>query len=992
MNRNPEHRFSLGSWNVRTLLQPGRIKELVDQVKVTGLDAIALQETRWSGSGQINQGDYIFYYSGPTTRTGQAGTGFLIKRKLVANILNFEPISDRIAKLRLRSKYNNITLINVYAPTETSEDVVKEVFYAELQLTLDNIPNSDTTIVLGDLNAQLGKEPRYKSVVGSHTLHQETNNNGEYLCEFAILNNLYIMSTYFQHKPIHKGTWVNPDPDSDTLNQIDHVLINSNKKEIIHDVRSLRGPNVDSDHFLQKIVIQQVLPRIYKKKKVNPANRWNKANMQNPAIVKEYKSSIFNALRVTPDLNDPNEEWGNLKNIIIQSAAKTIQTQKPGCKNYWWDEDCRKAIEEKNNKRKIYLYMRTRANFNAYVSKRNYANKLCRSKKKTWLNNQVTRAEEALRKNDTRKFFQDIKQYVQKNNNSPNMCRLDDGSVISQREQVLERWKQYYEDLLNVRNDCARQEQQPPEPSNRECDELQPPSFNEICNIINKLKNNKAAGPDNIPAELIKLGGRSLRQRLHKLICQVWTSEQLPNEWNESHICPIFKKGDRLMCSNYRPISILNIIYKILAIILNNRLSALLEDDLEECQNGFRPNRSTVDNIFMIRQIFEKCYEHNIELYNIFIDFTHAFDSINRDKIFEILGQYNVPPKLVRLIRLTLKNTTARVKVNGNCSQPFMINSGVKQGDPLSATLFCLVLDSVLKSLELRGNISSKMKQCVAYADDILLVARSKHALEDLFIQLQDASTVLGLHINENKSKYMHCTRKTYSVKHLEIGANTLKQVDAFTYLGSKLTTNNSVAEEIKERIAMGNKAYYANLSLFKSKLLSKNTKLRIYQTLIRPVTTYACETWTLQQSLSRKLLIFERKILRKIFGPTKDNDGTWRIKTNDELNRIVKNRNIIAFIKAQRLSWLGHVHRMSEDRSVKKIYSWKPLAVRKAGRPKTRWMDDVIQDLHEMKIVNWRDRALDRRVWKEIIEKAKTFPWKLLSFQKYLQSLHIRF
>jgi hypothetical protein len=84
--------------------------------------------------------------------------------------------------------------------------------------------------------------------------------------------------------------------------------------------------------------------------------------------------------------------------------------------------------------------------------------------------------------------------------------------------------------------------------------------------------------------------------------------------------------------------------------------------------------------------------------------------------------------------------------------------------------------------------------------------------------------------------------------------------------------------------------------------LLSKKTKLKIYWALVRPVITHACETWVLKETIKQKLLVFERKTLRRIFGPTKERDGTWRIKRNNELNKLIKNRTIINYIKSQRL------------------------------------------------------------------------------------------
>jgi len=96
---------------------------------------------------------------------------------------------------------------------------------------------------------------------------------------------------------------------------------------------------------------------------------------------------------------------------------------------------------------------------------------------------------------------------------------------------------------------------------------------------------------------------------------------------------------------------------------------------------------------------------------------------------------------------------------------------------------------------------------------------------------------------------------------------------------------NNTLEEEIRERIAKGNKAFYANKTLFKSNLLSTKSKLKLYWSVIRPTVVYGCETWVLKEGIIQKLSVFEREILRKIFGPTKEANGIWRIETNKELN-----------------------------------------------------------------------------------------------------------
>jgi hypothetical protein len=171
-----------------------------------------------------------------------------------------------------------------------------------------------------------------------------------------------------------------------------------------------------------------------------------------------------------------------------------------------------------------------------------------------------------------------------------------------------------------------------------------------------------------------------------------------------------------------------------------------------------------------------------------------------------------------------------------------------------------------------------------------------------------------------------------------------LEQVKSFKYLGSIVNTDSTMEEEIKERKALGNNAYFANKKIFQSRLISNRAKLELYYWVIRPIGTYSWKTWLLKETTINKLLIFKRKILRKIFGP-KNRNGIWRMKTNQELDEIIKPKDIINFIRAQRLGWLGYIERMQAMRMVKAIYSWKLISRSPIGRPKTRWVDDVRKD-----------------------------------------------
>jgi hypothetical protein len=114
-----------------------------------------------------------------------------------------------------------------------------------------------------------------------------------------------------------------------------------------------------------------------------------------------------------------------------------------------------------------------------------------------------------------------------------------------------------------------------------------------------------------------------------------------------------------------------------------------------------------------------------------------------------------------------------------------------------------------------------------------------------------------------------------------------------------------------------------------------------------------------------------------------------WRVKTNEELDKLIKHKNIINYIKAQRLSWFGHVQRMPDTRIVKKIFNWKPLTKRSQGRLKYRWEDNITQDICQMKIKNWIACVQDRGKWKEVIENAKTFNERKFSAWKRKKKNH---
>ena len=159
--------------------------------------------------------------------------------------------------------------------------------------------------------------------------------------------------------------------------------------------------------------------------------------------------------------------------------------------------------------------------------------------------------------------------------------------------------------------------------------------------------------------------------------------------------------------------------------------------------------------------------------------------------------------------------------------------------------------------------------------------------------------------------------------------------------------------------------------NLLSSRLLSKNLKIKIYRTIILPVVLYGCETWSLTLREERKLRVLEKRVLRKIFGPRRDEvTGEWRRLHNEELNDLYSSPNIVRVIKSGRMRWAGHVARMGEERGVYRVLVGKPEGRRPLGRPRRRWVDNIRMDLQEVGCVymDWIGLAQDRDRWRTLV------------------------
>jgi hypothetical protein len=200
-------------------------------------------------------------------------------------------------------------------------------------------------------------------------------------------------------------------------------------------------------------------------------------------------------------------------------------------------------------------------------------------------------------------------------------------------------------------------------------------------------------------------------------------------------------------------------------------------------------------------------------------------------------------------------------------------------------------------------------------------------------------------------TKYIFMSRKKAGQKHgVKIANRSFEGVAKFRYLGTTLTDQNCMQEDIKSRLNSGNACYHSVQSLLSSRLLSRNVKVKKYKTIILPFVLYGCETWSLTLREVNRLRMFENRVLRRILGPKRDEvTGEWRKLHNEELHILYSSPNVIRQIKSRRMRWAGHVARMGEGRNVYRVLMGKPEGKRPLGKPRRRWEDGIRMDLREI-------------------------------------------
>ena len=375
------------------------------------------------------------------------------------------------------------------------------------------------------------------------------------------------------------------------------------------------------------------------------------------------------------------------------------------------------------------------------------------------------------------------------------------GKVLSEGEEVVKRWKEHFEGLYQGMDGPGLHM---PNGATTVLEGYLEMMKEEVRRSVRRLKMRKAPGICGIVPEMLKAGGEVMVEWMVKLFSLVWREGVVPGDWIKAVIIPIFKKGSRLDCANYRGISLLSVVGKVFGRILNERVKPITDVKVMDEQGGFRAGRGCNDQIFVVKQIVEKTIEKNKKTYMAFVDLEKAYDNVSGEKLWVVLDKYGIKGKLLRAIQTLYVGSKACVKFGGLTSEKFEVCRGVRQGCMLSPWLFNLFMDNVMReareSFVGEVQLSTGEVGVLLFADDVVVMADSKEGLQHNLKTVSDMLNKWELKINWRKTKVMRVARDREEFE-VKIGDEVIEQVDTMKYLGVMVSNDGSMEKEIEARI-----------------------------------------------------------------------------------------------------------------------------------------------------------------------------------------------
>ncbi|KAL6531786.1 hypothetical protein OROMI_028149 [Orobanche minor] len=455
---------------------------------------------------------------------------------------------------------------------------------------------------------------------------------------------------------------------------------------------------------------------------------------------------------VVLDLRDMDIDsmWNLLEHNIKEVAKEVLGESKgngPSSKDTsWWNEEVKQAIKTKHECYKVLGKCSSDENYERYKKVRTEAKKAVR--------NAISKVNKELyARLDTKEGEKDIYKLARMREKKTRdigkvKCVKDTHQkVLVQDKDIKERWRSYFDTIFN-----GHQEQDignlniPSNMINREFKRRI--QKGEVTMALKKMGSNKAEGPYGIPIEVWRCLGERGIEWLTMLFNKIWRSNKMPSAWRKSILVPLYKnKGDVQDCSNYCGIKLMSHTMKLWERVIEQRIRKCVK--ITENQFGFMSGRSTMEAIYLIRQLMEHYRDKKKDIHMVFIDLEKAYDKVPREVLWWALAKKGVSRKYIDIIKDMYEGTSTSVRTNVGRTEEFPITIGVHQGSALSPFLFAIVMD------ELTRGIQNDVPWCMMFADDIVLIDETKVGVQPKLELWRDTLEARGFRLSRSKTEYM---------------------------------------------------------------------------------------------------------------------------------------------------------------------------------------------------------------------------------------------
>ena len=896
---------------------------------------------------------YNLYHNGIKGTNKYSGVGLLINKDINAT---FQRITDRIcvAEIDLEgdSTKKKLFIIVAYAPTlgvSEKNPNVREEFYRTLtQVTLKVDKSRHMIVTIGDFNAKTGSGYRiYPENMGKYGKGL-MNSNGEYLLEYTKEFDLYLTNTTFPHRMCYRTTWTGPQRNRDhhhhdgTIrrnpyrNQIDYILTKNKHNILVQNSRSYAGFETPTDH---KFVIAKFKMQWWKmKSNVGKIIKIDIDKFNEVEKREAYKRDIIKDIDKLNEVFSTDDKWKCVTDICKNSAKQNLGQKKSNQLNIH-DEPEIKALSDKQKQLKLKCESASNKNDRKAIKReRNKTLNEIKIKISVLEEEKMEMELQEIENNgQNQKAYEAVKMLKKRKPKKKLKVFDENGNMCNTEHQQVKILTGHFKNIFEKEN----QE----EPTSYPPSENRPPfSLNEIKSAVKRLKNGKSPGVDDMNAEMLK----HAPDEVHKAIAEILNKSVETDDYLKllkiGILTPLQKPPKKGMekKNNVRPITLLPIIRKILAMCVIERTWEKLKHKIPKDQAAYQKGRSTTEQVFALKTLVEKAITS--QDYNIIItmiDMSAAFDTVSRSKLMKQLETI-LEPHEIRMMHLLITDVKLMVRIGKTLGVPIDTNIGVAQGDCLSALLFIFYLAHIIGPISPETNREDhdgeicwsdldwlierdvhKIALDPKYADDITFIRSHQSKMNKVKRVLPEM--LADGNLQENKTK-----REEYVVP----GDHSWKNCKC---LGSLLDTETDIVRRKGLAISTINTLQ----NLFHSHKLKIKTKIRIFEAYVSSVFLYNSELWVLDKTLCNKIDSFHRRMLRKVLNIKWPN-----ILKNDEVYRITNVVKWSEIIRKRRLSWLGHLLRLDENTPARIALREACKVVKgKIGRHKLTWIELVKKD-----------------------------------------------